>query len=185
MLIITYDEHGGCYDHVAPPGGAATPDNSIGQYGFDFTRFGVRVPAVLVSPFIEAGTVYRVPRGSVPLDHTSILKTVEDRFNLPPLTRRDAAAPGFGDVLSLDAPRKDNPLAGIKAPLSKDTIAFDDEPDHLQDIYAGSMDNLPKEEVLKQEPRHESHTFKCSDDAMNYGEQRYNEYYDYLTENKD
>jgi phospholipase C len=51
LLIITYDEHGGCYDHVAPPPGATPPgDGTVGEFGFDFTRFGVRVPAVLVSP---------------------------------------------------------------------------------------------------------------------------------------
>ena len=44
LLIITYDEHGGCYDHVPPPSGATPPDNSVGEFGFDFTRFGVRVP---------------------------------------------------------------------------------------------------------------------------------------------
>src|SRR5579862_6046297 len=82
LLIITYDEHGGCYDHVAPPLGAVPPDDSAGEDGFDFKRFGVRVPTVLVSPLIAPGTVFRVPAHSVPLDHTSILKTVEQRWNL-------------------------------------------------------------------------------------------------------
>ncbi len=75
LLIVTYDEHGGCYDHVPPPSGAVPPDNSVGEYGFDFKRFGPRVPTVLVSPLIAAGTVFRVPAGAMPLDHTSILKT--------------------------------------------------------------------------------------------------------------
>ena len=44
LLIVTYDEHGGCYDHVPPPSGAIPPDNSAGEYGFDFKRFGPRVP---------------------------------------------------------------------------------------------------------------------------------------------
>jgi phospholipase C len=76
LLIVTYDEHGGCYDHVAPPTNAVPPDASIGEFGFDFKRFGPRVPTLLVSPLIAAGTVFRVPAGSMPLDHTSILKTV-------------------------------------------------------------------------------------------------------------
>ncbi len=118
LLVITYDEHGGCFDHVPPPWGATPPDNNVGEYGFTFNRFGVRVPAVLISPLIEPGTVFRVPAGSVPLDHTSILKTVEQRWNLPPLTARDAAAPGFGDVLTLTTPRTDDVLAGVVVPVS-------------------------------------------------------------------
>lgn len=67
LLIVTYDEHGGCYDHIAPPATATPPDDTIGEYGFDFTRFGPRVPTVLVSPLIEAGTVFRVPTWAHPL----------------------------------------------------------------------------------------------------------------------
>lgn len=119
LLVITYDQHGGLYDHVPPPSGAVPPDsNLVGESGFGFTRFGVRVPAVLVSPLIEPGTVYRTPAGSVPLDHTSILKTVEQRWGQPSLTARDAAAPGLGDVLTLAAPRTDDVLAGITPPVT-------------------------------------------------------------------
>ena len=118
LLFITYDEHGGLYDHVPPPSGATPPDATPGEFGFDFTRFGVRVPAVLVSPLIPAGTVFRVPAGSAPLDHTSVLKTIQTRWGLPALTARDAAAPDVGDALSLTAPRTDDPLAGVTAPTS-------------------------------------------------------------------
>src|SRR6478672_7984179 len=76
LLIITYDEHGGNYDHVPPDTGATPPDDIIGASGFDFTRFGVRVPAVIVSPLIPAGTVFRAPAGSPPYDHTSIIATL-------------------------------------------------------------------------------------------------------------
>jgi phospholipase C len=116
--VLTYDEHGGCYDHVPPPWGATPPDNTAGEFGFGFDRFGVRVPTLLISPLIAPGTVYRVPAGSVPLDHTSILKTIEQRWNLQPLTARDAAAPGFGDVLTLTTPRTDDVLAGVIVPVS-------------------------------------------------------------------
>jgi phospholipase C len=54
----------------------------------------------------------------VPLDHTSVLKTVEQRWNLQPLTARDAAAPGFGDVLTLATPRTDDVLAGVTVPVA-------------------------------------------------------------------
>jgi len=118
LLVITYDEHGGCYDHVPPPWGAVPPDNSTGEFGFGFDRFGVRVPTVLVSPLIEAGTVHRAPAGGTPLDHTSILKTVEQRWKLAPLTKRDEAAPGFGDVLTLTTPRTEDVLASVTVPHS-------------------------------------------------------------------
>jgi phospholipase C len=118
LFILTYDEHGGCFDHVPPPWGATPPDNTAGEFGFGFDRFGARVPTVLISPLIAPGTVYRVPAGSVPLDHTSILKTVEQRWSLPALTARDAAAPGFGDVLTLATPRTDDVLAGVTIPVS-------------------------------------------------------------------
>lgn len=125
LLVITYDQHGGCYDHVPPPWGAVPPDDTAGQFGFDFTRFGVRVPAVLVSPLIEAGTVFRAPPGAPPLDHTSILKTVQERWGLPALTARDAAAPGFGGVLTLSQPRDDNVLADVSVDWT--TVSADSE----------------------------------------------------------
>jgi len=136
LLIITYDEHGGCYDHVPPPSGATPPDNNAGEFGFDFTRFGVRVPAVLVSPLITAGTVFRVPAGSVPFDHTSILKTVEERWNLPPLSARDAVAPGVGDALSLTAPRTDDALAGVTVPAATGASPSAGQPSHMQQVQA-------------------------------------------------
>jgi len=142
LLIVTYDEHGGCYDHVAPPGGATPPDSTVGEYGFDFTRFGVRVPTVLVSPLIVQGTVFRVANGATPLDHTSILKTVEARWGLPPLTARDAAAVGIGDVLTLTAPRTDDPLAGVVVPTSKGTNSSAALPSHLQQVYAEQLSQI-------------------------------------------
>ncbi|WP_372411148.1 alkaline phosphatase family protein [Streptomyces luteireticuli] len=133
LLVITYDEHGGCYDHVPPPSGAVPPDDVASPTGFDFTRFGVRVPTVLVSPLIEAGTVFRAG-GGTPLDHTSVLKTVEQRWQLGPLTRRDAAAPGVGDVLTLDAPRTDDPLEGVAAPVSSGNNPAAGTTSHLQAV---------------------------------------------------
>jgi phospholipase C len=136
LLIITYDEHGGCYDHVPPPQGAVPPDNTAGEFSFDFTRFGPRVPTVLVSPLIEAGTVIRVPPGATPFDHTSVLKTVENRWNLPALTARDAAAPDVSSVLTLTTPRTDDPLAGVVVPVSGGVPPAVNEPSHLQEVHA-------------------------------------------------
>src|SRR5271156_3456220 len=142
LLIVTYDEHGGCYDHVSPPTGAVAPDSSAGEFGFDFTRYGVRVPAVLVSPLITAGTVFR-PSGTVPLDHTSILKTVETRWGLPPLTARDATAPDVGGVLTLSQPRTDDPLAGVTVPVSTVANPVAGTPSHIQRTYAQLVSALP------------------------------------------
>ncbi|WP_433177363.1 alkaline phosphatase family protein [Actinoallomurus sp. CA-150999] len=136
LLIITYDEHGGCYDHLPPPTAATPPDNSAGQFGFDFTRFGVRVPTVLVSPLIEPGTVFRVPDDTTPLDHTSILKTIQQRWNLPPLTARDAAAPGIGAVLTRTVARTDDPLTDVTVPTSTGTNPAQHEISHLEQVHA-------------------------------------------------
>ncbi len=139
LFVVTYDEHGGCYDHVPPPGGATPPDKTVGEFGFDFTRFGLRVPTVLISPLIAPGTVFRVPNGTTPLDHTSILKTVEQRWSLPALTARDAAAQGVGNVLTLTAPRSDDPLAGVAVPKSTGTNPSAGLPSHLQRMYAQQL----------------------------------------------
>ena len=136
LLVLTYDEHGGCYDHVPPPGGAVPPDNTTGEFGFDFTRFGVRVPAVLISPLVAPGTVYRAAAGGAPLDHTSILKTVQQRWNLPALTARDAAAPGFGDALTLASARADDVLAGVSVPAASGPPPAAAQASHLQEVQA-------------------------------------------------
>jgi len=143
LLIITYDEHGGCYDHVPPPTNAVPPDDTAGEYGFDFKRFGPRVPTVLVSPLIAAGTVFRLAAGAMPLDHTSILKTIETRWNLPALTARDAAAADVGDVLTLATPRTDDPLAGVVVPVSSGQGPDVTQPSHLEQVQAELVSRLP------------------------------------------
>ncbi len=101
MLVITYDEHGGTYDHVVPPA-AIPPDGQTSQFAFD--RYGVRVPAIVVSPFVPAGVVHTV------FDHTSIPATLARVFQLGRfLTSRDAAANTFEGVASLSAPRTSVP----------------------------------------------------------------------------
>lgn len=111
LFVITYDEHGGCYDHVSPPNGAKNPDekNAAGQMGFMFNRFGMRVPAVLISPYIEPGTIFRSPSWP-PFDHTSVIKTIQKCFGLSGyLTQRDLHANDLGGVLKLSTARKDKP----------------------------------------------------------------------------
>ena len=109
LLVVTYDEHGGTYDH-APPRPAASPDDKHPD-GFTFDRYGVRVPTVLISPWIPNGSVVRPPAGGYPFDHTSIIKTVRETFapSYPPLTRRDSAAPSLMGALSLPEPSNCGP----------------------------------------------------------------------------
>jgi len=176
LLIITYDEHGGCYDHVPPPENAVAPDNSAGELGFAFTRFGPRVPTVLVSPLIPAGTVFRAT-GATPFDHTSILATVEKRFTLPSLTKRDAAAPDVGGVLTLQKARTDDPLKGIKVPTSTAQVAHAPGPSHLEQALADSAELLPVSDVEDHAGyHHEMPVFKTGADAVNYARQRYHAY---------
>ncbi|MEO6921265.1 MAG: alkaline phosphatase family protein [Collimonas sp.] len=121
LLVITYDEHGACYDHVLPPVNATPPDaaSDPGDGGFGFDRFGVRVPAVLISPYIAAGTVFRSDT-DVPYDHTSILATLRDWIDIPSSamlpSKRIAAAPTLAQVLTLATPRSD--LPAIPAPAT-------------------------------------------------------------------
>lgn len=141
LLLITYDEHGGNFDHVAPPYGAVAPDASVGEFQFGFDRYGVRIPALLISPLIEKGSVFRASAGVV--DHTSVLKTIETRWNLPPLTRRDAAAAGLGDVLTRAAPRTDDVLSAVTLPKSTGAHPNHAKPSVLELRHAAQVAALP------------------------------------------
>lgn len=141
LLLITFDEHGGNYDHVAPPSNAPQPDNSVGEFGFDFKRYGVRIPAVLISPRIVAGSVFRSRTGTI--DHTSVLKTLELRWNLDPLTNRDKNASDLGDVLTLATPRTDDPIKGIVIPLPSAPHPSQSQPSIIEKIHATRVSQLP------------------------------------------
>jgi len=103
LLIWTYDEHGGYYDHV-PPMGAVEPDDvqpniSATDYQAKFNVTGVRIPTVVVSPYSRPNAVSNVPH-----DHTSIIATIAAKWNLPALTYRDAQAATLFDYLNLSGP---------------------------------------------------------------------------------
>jgi phospholipase C len=106
LLIITYDEHGGFFDSLPPI--PAPPPNDRADYTaathFDFALYGVRVPAIVISPLIEKGKV-----DSTVYDHTSVLATLEKTFNVPPLTDRDRKAADLKHLLTLATPRTDCP----------------------------------------------------------------------------
>jgi len=129
LLIWTYDEHGGYYDHVAPPAAPAPGDGldpvlpaGVSDYGDKYTQLGIRVPAVVVSPWAKpdfaSHTVY---------DHTSILATLERKWNLPALTWRDANASHLGDCLVGHGPAPfatpPGPVAQAQLVTEADSIA--------------------------------------------------------------
>ena len=125
LLLITFDEHGGCYDHVPPPS-APPPEAPRQDQVFAFDRFGVRVPTVVVSPYIKPGTVFRCD--AQPYDHTSVIKTLRRRFGIAaPLTQRDARAPDLEQVLSLTAPSNPGPrdIRPLPSLVSDDPAALD------------------------------------------------------------
>lgn len=118
LFIITFDEHGGSWDHV-PPESALPPDSSVGPSGFTFNRLGVRVPTILVSPLITAGTVFRAPTGSAyDFDHTSFLATLCKWAGVDPasaeLGARTAVAPTFEGVIGTTV-RTDKPSFTVPA----------------------------------------------------------------------
>jgi len=101
LLLVLYDEHGGFYDHISPPP-AVPPDAHAEEYAFD--RLGVRVPALLISPWVDRGVFHSQ------LDHTSLLKYLADKGNLGPLGARTAQANTFAAAIkSARPPRIDTP----------------------------------------------------------------------------
>lgn len=125
LLVVNYDEHGGFYDHVPPPGGIPGPRDSRGWLArlqgalltrkvtaFDFTLLGPRVPNLFISPYISAGTIDDVVR-----EHAAIPATLRALFapDADPLTRRDAWATPFHEVLNLDKPRRGADLPDLSA----------------------------------------------------------------------
>ncbi|HSS11280.1 MAG TPA: alkaline phosphatase family protein [Acidimicrobiales bacterium] len=103
MFVLAWDEGGGYYDHVPPPP-AVVPDDVPPAIhvppdqpgGYD--RYGFRVPCIVASPYSKPGHV-----SSVVYDHTSVLATIEHKWNLAPLTKRDAAAAPLWDFVDLAA----------------------------------------------------------------------------------
>jgi phospholipase C len=158
LLIITYDEHGGCYDHVIPPtavapGGAQLRDPST----FGFNRYGPRVPAILVSPYIPAGSIVRpanfsynqgqgtsTTNGVTPFDHTSVIKTIVECFNISGgsafLSQRDMIAPTLAGALSLGSTNMNNGPASVTLPTVDTTpVPAGSLDSHLADIYQAML----------------------------------------------
>jgi phospholipase C len=115
LLVITYDEHGGFYDHVAPPPAADDDPN--------FRRYGVRVPAFIISPWVERGMVWHTL-----FDHTSIIKTILLNFcqapdgSIPDMGARVTNANHLGELLTQTSPRPPTPVSAYQHLI--DQVAF-------------------------------------------------------------
>eukprot|EP01062_Namystynia_karyoxenos_P062233 TRINITY_DN55148_c0_g1_i1.p1 TRINITY_DN55148_c0_g1~~TRINITY_DN55148_c0_g1_i1.p1 ORF type:complete len:534 (+),score=197.08 TRINITY_DN55148_c0_g1_i1:74-1603(+) len=173
LLLITYDEHGGWYDHVTPPNGVPNPDglNSTDD-PFDFTRLGVRVPTIAVSPRIPKGTLINKPgtggtaaKDGSEFDATSILATLHKMYGTAPLTKRDEWAATFEDIFSLKEPRGDCPTTLPSAPdhnallaargkslPTPETAQLNDLQQMLAEVVAG----LPAGNLTQEIPRTEA-----------------------------
>jgi phospholipase C len=148
LLVITYDEHGGFFDHVPPP----TTEDDREAEGFD--RVGFRVPSLLVGPWVRQGvdaTFY---------DHTSVLAYVCERFGLEPWNRRIAAANSIGSVLDAERMAAGTPL---EAPLLP-TVTVPEEELGDQCQYGGLhfskqpeledwvRENMPETLLIEEQP---------------------------------
>ena len=101
MLLVTFDEHGGTYDHV-PPGPATPPDRSgPGENGFLFDRLGLRVPAIAISAYTERGSILHEE-----MHHGAVIATLCEMYGLENLTERDRGARTLRDAVNLSTPRQ-------------------------------------------------------------------------------
>lgn len=136
-LVINFDEWGGFFDHVAPPTAAIPPaDAALGSDG----RLGFRTPALIVSPWSPRATVT-----SEVYDHTSVLKMMEWRWNLRPLTVRDAGAANIAEEFDFDAPNLSAPRFSVApgpygglCPIDAPSLEVEVAPAELF-AYAASM----------------------------------------------
>ena len=143
ILIITWDEHGGFYDHATPPAAVApgdtSPSTGHNKYGFTFEQYGPRVPAVVISPWIPKNIVdHRL------YDHSSIPATLEKLFGLDPMTARDSAAATVLPLLSLDAPRTDTPTT-LPSPASSPAAEMLSMPIEVSAAYSHLTLSRPNE----------------------------------------
>jgi phospholipase C len=136
LFLILYDDAGGFYDSVVPPVNVpadespCTVDPGCARTGagplFDFKRLGLRVTALLISPWIPANTVFQRPRGPYndsEFDLTSVCATTKQLFNLSSfLTKRDEWSGSFDELLTLDEPRTDAPMHLPEAPVAPPCI---------------------------------------------------------------
>ncbi len=164
LFIINFDEHGGTYDHVPPPWTAAqpwggdsdTPEPEVLELGFQFDRYGARVPLILVSPYIEESTVFRA-EGDIPYDHASVIATILKMMGIDKskwkLGNRVNAAPTFENVLTRSTPRKDKPDVYHNHNEIIDEKWTDPPPNHIQEHLIHKMLHLKMQKEKHQDER--------------------------------
>jgi len=112
VIFLAWDDWGGFYDHVVPPAGRPPGDtpkyrtwgSDPASQDFAFDRLGVRVPAVLVSPFTERGAFDHTPR-----EHSTVVKALHELFGISTLTVRGDHAPSISHLFRRAHPRQDAP----------------------------------------------------------------------------
>ena len=149
LLVVLYDENGGFYDHVEPPS-AVPPDQFQDKFTFD--QLGVRVPALLVSPWVDRQVL------STTFDHTSLLKYLTDKWNLAPLTERVNQARTFADAIR-SSPRTDTPesvpeprLVAFATPFGISDEELAEPMNDLQKALSVLSEHLSNQTVLPTSP---------------------------------
>lgn len=128
LLVVYYDEHGGFFDHVPPPN-CPNPDGKNSTHitpSFAFNRLGVRVPAILISPWIRKGTVGKHPsHNESQYCHSSLIHTLREQFapESPSLSKREEWSLTFEDLINLDEMRTDCPLTLPEIPVSAENYS--------------------------------------------------------------
>jgi phospholipase C len=137
LLLVTWDEHGGFYDHVVPPGANSVPPvvppgdlitQSYVQHHFQFDQLGVRVPAIVISPYTKKGVIDHTT-----YDHTSMVATFERLFGLTNLTNRDKSANDFLHLLPLTSPRTDAPTS-LNVAVNPDPLPCEEDDESVDQL---------------------------------------------------
>jgi phospholipase C len=147
VLIITWDEHGGFYDHMSPPAAVAPGDShplgKHNQFGFTFEQYGPRVPAIVVSPLIAKNTIdHRL------YDHASIPAVIKVVFGAGPLTARDRQANSPDRLFSLQSARQDAPTTLPSAAVPTARLAMSMAIPDLNTVVASRPDETVNQGTL-------------------------------------
>lgn len=174
LFVVTYDENGGFFDHVAPP----TTEDNFAEEGFD--QLGFRVPSVVTGPYVKSGHV-----SDTLYDHTSVLAFVERLFDLEPLTKRDAAANDLSDLLDTERLAARAPRSPITLPVITADEAVIYGPDCVFDVggvggggggLSASTGQKELEQLLAIKPRGEldrrRHADRIYDELVRRAERR-------------